>query len=434
MSDRDSRQTRIRERFKPSPGAASWLAVPRRIYRFAELAIRKAGADDLGHQAAALAFTTIVSLVPLLAAFSFMGARWFSEQQTPAVEFLIQVLPYSEEAIEETLSESLRQAKSISGLGSAAFVIAAMLVFTTIEQTLNRIWHVPVQRPLRTRLLSFTMLLFWGPLVIVGSSVGIYRLQTHPTFERLAESFPLEVLPLLFTILGLTMLYWLVPYANVDFRSALVGGFSAALLLEGLRHGFGVYVEQVRYISIIYGSLGLVLFFMISVQLGWWLVLLGSEVTYCVQNFERMLHRRHRAAPLEGRWVGLAVLVFLSHRFRGGRPITPPEVLAERLQLETADLRQVLEPLLSGGLVQETAGDSGGYLLGGDPHEVSVGRVFELYEPQQWELLARFPESLTESLEKLRARLAECTARPAESVTVADLTGIEDAAPEASPS
>ena len=423
VSDTDTLLTRIRQRFAPSPAVDSWLTMPRKLYRFAALSVSKARADNLSQQASALAFITVVSMVPLLAALSIFGARWFDQEQERTVAVLSQILPYPEETIVSTLEQFLEQAQAVRGIGFLFFILTSMAVFTSIEATINRIWNVPRKRSFRSRLLSFTLLLFWGPLVIGSTYSVLFYFRERTATASLAISLPIQLIPLLVTLLALTMLYWLVPNTRVSFRSAFGGGLTAALLLEVLRQGFGIYVDQMRNVSVIYGGFGLLLFFMISIQIGWWIVLLGSEAAYSLQNAAYMSSRRRPAAPLEGAWVGLTALVFITERFRAGRPVTPHELLAERMRLVAGELTDILTPLLEAGLLCESSGDSEGYLLSCDPYELEVSRIFELYEAGNWELLQPFSGAPAEGLEQLRTRIAAESSRHSEGIVLAQLAG-----------
>ncbi len=408
------RISQLRRRFEHPPATPSRWDGPRKVLRFALAAVKKAHADDLAVQSAALAFITIVALVPLLAAFSFIGARAFADQQEVMVQLLSQLLPFSEETILEELRKFLEKARTIRGPGFLLFLVTSMTAFMTIERTVNQIWKVPATRPFRIRLLSFTMVLFWGSLVIGAISWGLLSLREQSTFQSFAEALPApflpfivrQVIPFVVSLLGLSMLYWQVPYTKVRFRNAFAGGLIAALLLEGLRQGFGLYIEMVRTVSIIYGGLGAVLLFMISIQLTWWIVLLGSEAAYCIQHRALMLRPRRHAAALEGSWLGLAALAFIADRFRAGRPITPHALLADQLQLPAEELLHVLTPLIENGLLQEIGGETEGYILSCDPHELELTRIFEQYEEPHWKLLESLPAGLAASLEELRGRLA----------------------------
>lgn len=417
---RDTLIARLRDRFQ-QPSDEPRFALLRRGLRFLGLSIRKAHEDNLVQQSAALAFTTIISLIPLLAAISFLGAQWFNEQTPQTIALLSTLLPYSEETIVTQLEAFLEQAKAIRGFGFAAFVLTALGVFTTIEKTINRIWNVPQSRPLKSRLLSFTLLLFWGPLVIGTTYSLLFYLRQQPALQSFSDSLPAELLPSLVTCLGLTMLYWQVPYTEVRFRSAFAGGVLATLLLEVLRQGFGLYVEHVRTLSLVYGSFGLALLFMLSIQLTWWTVLLGSEAAYCLQHAESMTRSRRRIAPAEGSWIALTALALLTRRFRRGAPLTPPEILAEHLRIDTRELEATLAPLFDHGLLQRAHGETEGYLLSHDPHTLRAAQIFEIYETLHWNLLAPLPEDLSDPLERLRALLTEARDTSLETLTLAQL-------------
>ncbi len=423
MHANDTLLGRIRQRFEARYASKPWIALPSKVFRFLALSVSKARADNLTQQASALAFITIVSLVPLLAALSFLGARWFDDRQEGMVELLSQVLPYSEETVVATLQGFLRQAEAIRGIGFAVFILSSMAAFTNIEATINRIWNVPRRRPLRSRLLSFTLVLFWGPLVIGATYSVLFYLRQQPALESIAGSLPVQLIPFTVTLLGLTMLYWLVPYTTVRFRSALAGGLTAALLLEGLRQGFGVYVDQVRNVSLIYGGFGLLLLFMISIQIAWWIVLLGSEVAYSLQNADYMSSRRQPAAPLEGSWVALTALLFVTERFRDGQPITPHELLAERLQLAAGEVSDILAPLLKAGLLSESSGDTDGYLLSCDPYQLQISEIFDLYEGGHWDLMMPLADHLGGALEELRGQLVADRTRYSQDIKLVDLMG-----------
>lgn len=400
--------------------------------RFFVLAIKKARADDLGHQAAALAFMTILSLIPLLAVFSYLGARTFfgsesfseqqiSGQQERLIDLIGQILPYSEDLIVDQLRSFLDHAQTIGSFGFAMFIITSLISFTNIEQTINRIWNISRQRPFRSRLLSFTLVLFWGPILIGAAYSSLFYVRQRWPLETLGHALALEMMPFFFTVLGLTMLYWLVPATDVKFRSAFWGGLGATLLLEGLRRGFGLYVERVPAISIIYGSFGLVLLFMISIQITWWIVLLGSEVAYAIQHFRLLSQERYHAAPLEGSWLGLAALIVIADRFRHGQPITPHDLLAERMRMQPEALRRVIEPLLAEKILRETEGQEAGYLLSCDPHDLTVARIFALYDGLQEEILSTLASELAVDLDKLRHRLSAERCRVTAKKTLAEL-------------
>ena len=424
MPDQDETEPadQLRDRFRSyrADEVQGFLASPTRFLRFLTLSLSKAQDDEIPIQSAALAFVTLLAIVPLLAGLSYFSAGFFADRQDELVRLLSQVLPYTQQSITDRLAEFLKQSRDLRGLAFFAFMITALTAFIAIERSINNIWNVTARRSFRSRISSFVQLLLFGPILIVGTYSFVFYLGKQPTVRILQESvlvkLALGLVPTVVTAIGLTVLYWQVPNTRVRFRSALAGGVLAAVLIDALRYGFRFYVDATQSISTVYGSFGLLLLFMISVQLTWAIVLLGTEVAYCTQNYSYMASRRRNTGILEGSWLGLATLVLVLERFRGTQPSTPHELLAERLSLSVADLRRAILPLVNAELLRENLGEEDGYLLSCDPYQVEVGEVFDLYESHQWNLLNALPEESAERLEEMRADLAEHRTR-----VVADL-------------
>ncbi|HTQ78983.1 MAG TPA: YhjD/YihY/BrkB family envelope integrity protein [Thermoanaerobaculia bacterium] len=419
---RPDRPERPRGRSRVSGTRASqtpptWL----QFLRFLGLMLRQAHEDGIFLTASALAFVTILSLVPLLAAFSFVGTRVFNQYQRRSLEVFVQVLPYSDETVVDKLRQFLDQAGTVHGFGILAFFATSLFAFATIEESFNKIWSVSRRRPLRTRLLSFGLLLFWGPLLLGATFTSLILLRQSPGLRLLFEgSVLLLVLPFLATVVGLTTLYWLVPYAKVHFRSALIGGLFASILLEILRQEFASYFELFRNVNIVYGSFAFLLLFMISIEITWTIVLLGSEAAYTAQNFRRLSQSAHPNLPLQGSWVGLAALTLLARHATTGEPPLSHEALAERLQVQPRGLDRVLNPLLSHKLLKNTAGGSG-YLLATDPERLLIEKVFAAYDHRARRAVEPVGDAVHDRMEHLIGELAQARGQELGELTLAEL-------------
>ena len=309
--------------------------------------------------ASALAFVTVLSLIPLLAALSFIGARVFSQYPRRSLEIFVQILPYSDKSVVDAIAEFVDQAATIHGVGVIAFFVTTLFLFATVEETFNKIWNVSRRRPCAAAPVSFLLLIFWGPLLVGATFSSLILLRQAPALRRLfEESLLLNVLPFAATVVGLTMLYWRVPYTSVQLRSALAGGLLAGILLEILRESFGTYVEVFRNVSIVYGSYAFALLFMISIDLTWTIILFGAVATYTAQHFSLLAHGLHRHPPVQAAWVGLAALALIARRFDRGEPPLSREALADRLCLPTTELERILRPVAAQGLLQ-LVGDHG---------------------------------------------------------------------------
>ncbi|MEM9554681.1 MAG: YhjD/YihY/BrkB family envelope integrity protein [Acidobacteriota bacterium] len=403
----------------------SWRRL-RHIGHLLVLTGRKASADEISTQSAALSFITLVSLVPLLASLSHFGAAFFISEQDDLIALITRVLPYTQERIEITIRQFVEQSQSLRGFGFVAFLLTSLTAFSTIERIINQIWNVSDRRPLRSRLNSFVLVLCYGPLLIGLTYSALFVLSRNRTFEEITSSLPVQLVPFVVTLVGLTMLYWQVPYTRVDLRAAAFGGLCATVALELLQAGFGYYVAVARQVSVVYGSFGTAFFFILSIQLSWMIVLGGSELAYCSQNFTYLVRSRRQRPAIEGSWLGLAAMVLIVERFRAGEPITGHEELAGALNLQPADTARIVEPLLDAGLLREHRGEHEGYLLACDPYTTSMEQVVDLYETLQWLTLQPLPEPARSSLEALRERLTACRRRVSDDVHLVDLLHTAD--------
>ena len=412
----------------PSPGGI--VAAVRRLtspesflgllWRYVTVTFRQAHEDAIWLTGSALALVSLLSLIPLLAAFSFIGARVFNQYEQRSLEIFVQILPYSEKTVVDTLSELVGQAGAIHGVSVVFFFISALFLFATVEDALNRIWNASRQRPLRVRLLSFGLLLFWGPLLVGATFSSLILLRQRPEVLRVIEgSFLLTLAPFLATLTGLTVLYWLVPYAAVRFRSALIGGLLATLLLELLRQTFGLYVELSQSINAVYGGFAFAVLFIISLDLTWGIILLGGEAAYTAQHFRLLSKGLHRNPPVQAAWVGLAALALIARRHARGEPVLSREELADRMTLPERELGRILHPLLAQGLLRPVG--EHGYLLATDPRTLDVEKVFAAYDHRARRGVELAGGSLTERLDELIGELAACRSERLGRLTLAQL-------------
>ena len=391
---------------------------------FLRLVLKKSADDGIPQRAAALAFVTILSLIPLLAAFSFVAAQLLERYRERVLALLTGILPFSENVLVTNIQHFVEQAESLKEIGFLTFILVGLAAFGAIEEAINRIWQVSSRRSLRAKLVSFTLLVFWGPLVIGASYSFMLVLRQRPGFDVLfEESLLVRAVPFLISLLGLTMLYWQVPFTRVRFTAALLGGATAAVLLEVLRNAFSIYVERMQVTYVVYGGFALAIFFMIAVQLAWWAVLMGTEIAYVAQHFRALTETRGKDARFREPWLGLAALAVLLGGLRDGRPVTELDRLAAAFGAAPEAIREALEPLIAQGLVVETSGEPSGFVLARDPHALTLEQALGAYERPAEELLAGLPEPLRENLQTLMARLRDNRATTLAGRSIVQLLG-----------
>ena len=128
--------------------------------------------ERLPSVASALAFTTLLALVPLLTVvFAILSMfPFFVEWRDEIETFLYSNLaPATGDAVQTYLRDFAGQSGSLTGLGLAGLLVTALLLLSTIEDAFNQIWTVRKGRTLSQRLLLYWAMLPLGPVLMVTS-------------------------------------------------------------------------------------------------------------------------------------------------------------------------------------------------------------------------------------------------------------------------
>jgi membrane protein len=336
-------------------------------------------------RAASLAYTTLLSLIPLLVAFTHILKNYFANLfpgfSVQIDTILNAVVPYRSPQITYHLTRFAENAATASTVGAIAFMIIAFRLFLAVEGAVNQIWKVRSARGYRSKIMAFTMLFFWGPLVMGLSFTTTEMLQRNRFLRVLLEGdLIFTIVPIVVLFIGFTMLFWLVPSARVRLPAAMAGAFITAALFTLVRYLFGIYAAYLMSgrLNFIYGAVGLAVIFLIAIETMWVVILLGVEVSYVWQNLYGVL--RASEAHVQDRpqfdlYFALRALIEVSRRF--DRREEPPSAyrLAEQFGTTDSQMVRVLRKLDDAKLVAQTGGEWVGYVPACDPDRISVEEV-----------------------------------------------------------
>ena len=309
--------------------------------------------DRLGQAAGSLTFTTTMALVPLLtvALAVFTAFPGFSDFQTVLQKRLVESL-VPENIARQVLGYLTQFASKASRLGTAgvlALVLSALAMVFTIERTLNAIWRVRKRRPLGQRILLYWTLLTLGPLLVGASAVVMSQLVV---FTRgIAPDMTLNMRSLLgllefgLLVWAVSALYRYVPYTQVRWSHALVGGLWVALATEVARNLLVLYLGKMPTFSMIYGAFATVPILLVWIYLAWVIVLIGAVL---VASLPKLLGLGQRDMRQVGWRFELAIEV-LQHLQRArhthvhGRSLLQ---LGEDLHIDPLQLEDILASLV----------------------------------------------------------------------------------------
>lgn len=257
-----------------------------RALGFAGFSWRRFAADRCLATAGALSYTSLLALVPLLAVFlSILRVfPFFAELQEDAERHITgALLPTQSDAAIAALHGFIDKAAGLTGIGVIGLAVTAVLLLNTINHAFARIWRVTALRSLVVRFLAYWAILTMGPLLFglaiwlsgllytTGQSVG------GSGFAVLARAVA-PFGPFALEAIGFALLYVVVPNRPVRRMDALTGGLAAALLFEGLKRGFALYLIYFPSYEVIYGAIAAVPIFLVWMYGCWAVTLFGAEV------------------------------------------------------------------------------------------------------------------------------------------------------------
>lgn len=341
-------------------------------------------------RAASLAYTTLLSLIPLLVAFTQILQSTFQSVFPGATQqidsILNAVIPYQSPQITYELRRFLDNAGTASTLGGILFMFIAFRLFLAVEGAVNQIWKVRSVRGYRQKIIAFTMLFFWGPLLMGLSFTTTAMLERNRYLRVLLQGdLIFTIVPIVVLYIGFTMLFWLVPSTRVKVTSAMIGALVTTLLFSLVRWGFSIYagILMSGQMNVIYGTVGLALIFLIAIETMWVVILLGVEVCYVWQNLYGVLRAtadQVKDEPQYDLYFALRGLVEIARRF--DRREEPPSTyrLAEQFGTTDSQMLRVMSKLEDGKLVSPVGGEWTGYVPACDPDRISVEEVLSQME------------------------------------------------------
>jgi membrane protein len=340
---------------------ANWLFD---LLRYPFALIRDLLTGELNLRAMGLVYTTLLSLVPLIAfAFAILKGLGIHRDLEPLIfEFL---RPIGERAGELT-AQMMAFVDNVRGgvLGSVGLIFLIYTVVTTIqklESAFNFAWHVERPRSMLRRISEYLSLMVIGPLFLVIVFGLFSAVTSHDAMRWLTSHEPGGTLirwlgelgPYLFVTGMFTFLYLFVPNTRVQLKAALAGGLTAGILWAASGVVFAKIVAASTQMVAIYAGFAIFLAALIWIYLSWLILLIGAQLSFYVQN-PRYLRAGQVPVRLTSSLrerLALSVMLMIARRFVAGDPPWRQRLLAEHLEIPGSALSTVINSLESAGLV-----------------------------------------------------------------------------------
>lgn len=368
----------------PKSGGGTSRAAAWKILKYA---VQRAQEKKLAQVASSLTYTTVLSLVPLLAVVLslFTAFPLFAEFRYALENFLAgTVLPSGvSDTVMGYLNEFAAKASGLTTVGGLALIVTSIMLFRTIDDAFNDIWQVETRRPLRQRILVYWALLSLGP-ILVGASLWAISMLARESLGLVGDlpalgNIALTLLPLLLTGGGFSALFFTVPNRSVRWKDALIGGFLTAVILETLRVGIAYYLSKFPSYAIIYGAFATIPVFLLWVYISWLVVLLGATVTALLPALRqrRWAQQHYTGAAFVD---AVRVLHTLWDTWQSRRPGRAIGELCDDLTLHQDELDNVLHTLKSLGYVVDTEhDDTEVWVLACDPSQAELQPLIDAW-------------------------------------------------------
>lgn len=370
--------------------------------------------------AGSLAFTTLLSLVPMVTLVAVVFSRLpQSARFGDALRgFLLDnLLPDKAGKVIATYAlQFSEKAANLTVVGALVLIATTLMLMKTIDQVINQIWMINSRRPWATRLAAYWAALSLGPLLLAGCVFAASAMLSM-SLDIMNEPAWLEGLGLrLIAVAVLTgvfgTLYLVVPHCSVRVGDAMFAGLCAATGFLVMQRLFGLYLVHFPSYTLVYGTFAAVPIFLLWLYLSWIVILLGAALAAVLPE-RKLVHAILPAFPGRELFVAMLALRELVGAQREGCSRTMA-VLAERGAVGHDDMRRTLEALESAGIAARL--DGGGWLLVKAADAVPMSEIGALFGwgrlPDSWRARTDGAPDVCELWDEMLAAFARETAQP----------------------
>jgi len=349
-------------------------------------------------RASALTFYSLISIVPV-AAMAFGVAKGFGFEKLLEKQLMnqfagqeavvIKVIDFAHSLLANTRGGLL------AGVGIMVLFWAVIKVLGNIEYSFNDIWGIKEGRTLGRKFSDYLSVMLLCPiLMIMASSVTVFittqitliteKVALLGMFSTVIFSV-LKVLPYCLIWILFSFLYIFMPNTKITLRSGIVAGIIAGTLYQIVQWGYITFQVGAAKYNAIYGSFAALPLFLIWLQISWFIVLFGAEISFAHQNVETYEFEPDslRISDHFKKLLSLQVCHLLVKNFAEGKmPLTATEI-SGRLEIPIRLVHQILYDLAECNIVSETQTEEYkelGYQPARDIHTLTIQFVVEALE------------------------------------------------------
>lgn len=374
---------------KLSSWKAFFLTSGRILYRV----VSDVRQGQLTLRAMSLVYTSLLSLVPLLAlSFSVFKAFGIHNQLEPLLMKFLAPLGErgSQVAVQVVQFVENMNVGVLGSLGLLLLIYTVVSLIQKIESAFNFIWHVSSLRNLMQRFSGYLSVVMIGPMLVVtalgitasvASAALVQELIAIEPFGSLFYALS-KLVPYLLVIGAFTATYLIIPNTSVRLRSALIGGVVAGMLWESVGWGFTSFIVGSAKYEAVYSGFAIMMLLLVWLYLNWLVLLLGASIAFYHQYpAHQTLTREHKPLASSARKaLALELLRLIGQAYQTGERCWSLETLASHLDLPIETIMSVTGDMVDAGLLVNTLDDPPCLLPGRDLQTIQIQEVLEIEE------------------------------------------------------
>ncbi len=397
--------------------------------------LRKYSQDDVSIHAMSLTYTTILSIVPLLAvSFSVLKAFGVHNQIEPFLDQTLAPLGPGGEALSARIVGFVQNLEVgvLGAVGLAGLFYTVVSLVSSIENALNRIWGARQGRDWLSRFRDYLSIILVGPVLVFSALALMASAEQHDLVQRVfaiapgALWFATVALPYLMLCGGFVILYRFMPNTYVSWSAAAVGGITGGVAWKIAGSAFTTFVAGSTRYAAIYSSFAILVLTLIWIYVSWLIVLIAAEVAYLWQHPTDVLSRLRDLTIAAHERNGLELMRTITANHLAGEPPLTRAALATATDLPISMVDEVVELMIAHRILLESERPPG-IALAKPPERVSVFEVLTTLRGDAPELRLRdTPAPITQALAICGAAVESALA----GLTLRGLASASDDAPE----
>ncbi|HJN38098.1 MAG TPA: YihY/virulence factor BrkB family protein [Gammaproteobacteria bacterium] len=256
------------------------------LYQHIKNCVHVAQKNNIVVYASALAFNTLISLIPLIAISIVIlyQTPWAQAWAKETLSYALSLFSFGDKEALHYMQQFSNAMTKMSPTYLFFWLITNILLFSQIQYVLNHIFNCPKQRSLIKATLFSTLLVFIIPFLLLTGFLMKYLLSILFHYNNTFSLYLIERLSLFsLNCLLCSIIFKVFPNKKILLTSALKGGLITATLLAISKDIFIYYIVAFPTYTDIYGRFASIPIMMIWISIMWLIILFGATI---VAEFE----------------------------------------------------------------------------------------------------------------------------------------------------